>query len=204
MSVPYMMSVGNLGAIFAAIKDASVPDRFSHEFLKQLGFTSSNDRSVIPVMKAMRFLDDNSVPTERYKRFRDDSIAGAVMAEGLRDAYADLFKVNERAYELSGGPLKSAVKRITNKGDSAADKMARTFKTLADMADWTGSAPTEDEDAGDDEKPDDEPLTEEDDKTPPPPPGMPLLRHDIHVHLPIATDVKVYDAIFRSLREHFG
>jgi hypothetical protein len=198
-----MMSVGNLVAIFAAIKDASVPDRFSHEFLKQLGFTSSNDRSVIPVMKAMRFLDDNSVPTERYKRFRDDSIAGTVMAEGLRDAYADLFKVNEKAYELSGGPLKSAVKRITDKGDSAADKMARTFKTLADMADWTGSAPTEDDNA--DEQSEDKPPRDEDDETPPPPPpGMPLLRHDIHVHLPIATDVKVYDAIFRSLREHFG
>src|SRR6476659_6804175 len=111
MAVPaYMHSVKNLAAVFAAIREAGVPDRFTHEFLKQLGFTSSGDRSVIPVMRSLRFLDDGRTPTDRYKRYRDPSIGGAVMAEALRDAYSDLFKIKETAQTMSSTELKGAFK----------------------------------------------------------------------------------------------
>lgn len=206
MAVPdsYMRSVGNVAAIFEAIKSAGVPQRFTHEFLKQLGFTSSNDRAVIAVMKALRFLDENSVPTERYRRFRDPSISGAVMAEALRDAYADLFTIHETAYDLPGPKLTGAFKRIAGKGDSVSQKMASTFKALAGLADWSsGSSVVETK-----EEPGAETPSHEDalafSSTPSPRVtvgGFPL-HHDIHIHLPVSTDVRVYDAIFRSLREH--
>ena len=35
-------------------------------------------------------------------------------------------------------------------------------------------------------------------------PGTIVLRHDVHIHLPVSTDIKVYDAIFRSIRENLG
>jgi hypothetical protein len=97
MSVPaYMLTVKNVPGVFGAVRDAGVPDRFTRSFLKQLGFASSTDRGVINVMKSLRFLDESSVPTERYKRYRDPALSGAVMAEALRDAYSDLFTVSER------------------------------------------------------------------------------------------------------------
>ena len=64
-------------------------------------------------MKAIGFLDDNGAPTDRYMRFRDPSISGAVMAEALRDAYADLFTVNEKANEQSNTALVGAFNRST-------------------------------------------------------------------------------------------
>jgi Family of unknown function (DUF5343) len=206
MAVPdtYMRSVRNVPEIFETIKNAGVPDRFTHPFLRQLGFTSSNDRAVISLMKALRFLDDNSVPTGRYRRFRDRAASGTVMAEALREAYSDLFTINESAQEMSSTSLTGSFKRITGAGDAVAKKMAATFKALAGLADWTASSVTvqpTDEEAG-------EPVAAE----PPPlaqpdldgqPPLMPALHHDVHIHLPVSTDVKVYDAIFRSLREHF-
>ena len=209
MSVPdsYLHSVKNVSDIFSAIKNAGVPERFTHEFLKQLGFTSSNDRAVIPVMKALRFLDDNSAPTDRYRRFRDPSLSGAVIAEALRDAYSDLFTVNEKANEMTPQALVGAFKRITGKGDAVAKKMASTFKALTGLGDWTAGSvavPVEPEDE----------LGEETTEPPTTPPtltdaqgpaiGFPSLHHDVHIHLPVSTDVKVYDAIFRSLREHLG
>lgn len=206
MGVPqsYLNSVKNVSAIFDAIKTAGVPDRFAHEFLKQLGFQSSNDRAVIPVMKALRFLDDNSAPTDRYKRFRDPAISGAVMAEALRDAYSDVFTVNEKAHEQSSTALSGTFKRITGKGDAVSTKMATTFKALAGLADWSAASvvvPVE-EDAAPTERANDGATP----PTPAPTPptaisGFPL-HHDVHIHLPASTDVKVYDAIFRSLREH--
>jgi Family of unknown function (DUF5343) len=206
MPVPnsYLNSAKNVGQIFAAIKGAGVPERFTHEFLKQLGFSSSNDRSVIAVMKALRFLDDNSSPTDRYKRFRDPAISEAVMAEALRDAYADLFTVNQKANEQSSTTLVGAFKRLTDKGDAVATKMATTFKTLASLADWSAASlapePVEEETP--------EPPTPPNDGALPTGSGIPTtfpgLHHDIHLHLPESTNVKVYDAIFRSLREHLG
>jgi len=202
MALPdlYMHSVKNLPDIFGRLTEAGVPDRFTHEFLKQLGFTSSNDRAFPSVLRALRFVDDNGVPTDRYKRYRDPEISGAVMAEALRDAYSDLFKINERAQTLTNPQLTGAVKRITGRTGSVAQKMATTFKALTKLADWEATVvPVEEEEP--------EVVPAE----PPEPTESPASRtatlaamhHDIHIHLPVTTDVKVFDAIFRSLREHF-
>jgi Family of unknown function (DUF5343) len=206
MAVPqsYLNSAKNVSTIFDAIKTAGVPDRFTHEFLKQLGFQSSNDRAVIPVMKALRFLDDNSAPTDRYKRFRDPSISGVVMAEALRDAYSDVFTINEKAHEQASTALVGTFKRITGKGDAVSVKMATTFKALTGLADWSGASVAV---PGRDDAPPTEQADDEDTPGVPTPPALATvggfpLHHDIHIHLPASTDVKVYDAIFRSLREH--
>jgi Family of unknown function (DUF5343) len=100
----YMLSVKNLPSIFEAIRTAGVLDRFTHSFLKQLGFASSTDRAVISVMRSLRFLDDSSVPTDRYKRYRDTSLSRVVMAEALRDAYSDPFHdQREREHDVVPG-----------------------------------------------------------------------------------------------------
>jgi hypothetical protein len=202
MSVPdsYFNSIKNVGAIFDSIRSAGVPAKYTHEFIKQLGFTSSNDRSIIPVLKGLRFLDDNSTPTDRYRRFRDPTLSGAVMAEALRDAYSDLFTVHEQAQDQSSAALTGAFKRITGKGDSVAKKMASTFKALSELADWSAS-PLVSKD-GDEVLEEGSADPRADQEVDIPPVGFPTLHHDIHIHLPASTEVKVYDAIFRSLREH--
>lgn len=210
MGVPaYMMSVKNVPAMFEAIQNAGVPERFTHEFLKQLGFASSNDRSVIPVMKSLRFLDENGAPTSRYRDFRDPSMAGGVMAEALRDAYGDLFKIHENANALPGPQLKGAFLRLSEKGDSVAEKLTATFRALAKLADWAPGAGAATKPVESSDDPEGVPTPGDESQAPAAPPparlGLaPALHHDVHVHLPTTTDVKVYDAIFRSLREHFG
>lgn len=212
MSAPaYMHRVKNLREVFGAIREAGVPERFTHQFLKQLGFTSSGDRSVIAVMKSLRFLDDSGVPTDRYKRYRDPSIGGAVMAEALRDAYSDLFKIKETAWTMNSSALKGAFKRISGKGDAVAEKMAATFKALSGLADWSASGAASAAETGPSEVLPSAPAASgQGDAAAPPdvsnagPSFIPALHHDVHVHLPAVTDVQVYDAIFRSLRAHFG
>lgn len=205
MSVPaYMLTIKNVPGVFGAVRDAGVPERFTHSFLKQLGFASSADRGVINVMKSLRFLDESSAPTERYKRYRDPALSGAVMAEALRDAYSDLFTVSEKANAMPPTQLKGAFKRISGKGDSVADKMSATFRALAGLADWDATATTASTAKPADEVQPAEPAHEPTDAGQERPGFAPILRHDIHVHLPPTQDVKVYDAIFRSLREHFG
>jgi hypothetical protein len=205
MAVPtsYLTSTKNLAAILGAIQKASVPQKFTYEFLKQLGYASSSDRPVIPLLKAMRFIDQSGVPLDRYKRYRDTSQAGRVLAEGIREAYADVFGVDQEANNLSVQQLKGVFARLSNKGESVVDKMAITFNALASRADWTPIAETP---SADDTEPAEEADQQREVEAPPPTGVLSPLRlhHDIHVHLPVSAEVDVYDAIFRALRQNFG
>jgi hypothetical protein len=61
---PYMVSNNKIGPILEKIRTAAKPSKFTNEFLKHVGFTSSNDRAIIPLLKKLGFLSDDGVPTE--------------------------------------------------------------------------------------------------------------------------------------------
>jgi hypothetical protein len=199
----YFTSTKNLDDIFAAIKKAGVPSKFTYDFLKKLGFPSSNDRPIIPVFKSLRFLDASGTPLDRYRRFRDGGQARAVLAEGMREAYADVFGVDQQPQNLSAEELRGIFSRLSGKSDLVAEKMALTFKTLAASADFdTATVGTQEPavvpvsaNGAEAEAPAEVPAS--------PSLGTLQLQHDIHVHLPVA-DITVYDAIFRALRQNFG
>ena len=196
----YMTSTKNLAQILSKIKGAGTPPRFTHEFLKSnLGFPSSNDRTVIGVLKSLGFLAPDSSPTDRYNEFRDGTRSGAVLATGMREGWADIFLSDQRAYERSSAQLIELFKGVAGVGDAVAQKMATTFKVLASQADW--KAPVE---VGAKATPSKatEALAETATVTPAAPAdrsGL-VLHHDIHLHLPPTSDVAVYTAIFRALR----
>jgi Family of unknown function (DUF5343) len=203
MAVPsaYLNTVKNTASIFAAMQRAGVPDRFTFEFLKQLGFGSSSDRPTIAVLKSLGFLDDSSAPTERYRSYKDPAIAKAVLAQGMRDAYADVFAVDTEAHKKSATDLAGIFSRLSNKGEAVNAKMATTFRTLASLADFSSSAAVQTVVAPEEPAPIVAPpvnghnANESSSSM-----GVLALRHDIHVHLPLSTDVAVYDAIFKSLK----
>ena len=209
MAVPsaYLMSTKNTAKILAAIQKAAVPQSFTYEFLKHLGYASSGDRPMIPVLKAIGFLDESGKPTALYREYKDPALAKRALAQGLRAGYSDLFKIDTEAHTKSSGDLTGMFARLAEKGDAVTQKMATTFYTLAQLADFTEAGKQEQSDnAGDDDVEDGAEQEQEQ-------PGRQgranggsgatlALRHDIHVHLPLSTDVAVYDAIFKSLREN--
>ena len=192
--LPYMLSVKNLGSILDRIREAGTPPKFTGEFLKSnLGFSSSTDRGVIPVLRALGFISPNGIPTGRYNEFRDASRSGIAVADGLREGWSAVFLSDQKAYDKSSGQLKELFKNVTGKGETVAEKMATTFKALATKADWTTATRA---------VPDMEPVTERPVTTNDLPTSKaPIsLHHDIHLHLPPTSDVSVYAAIFRALR----
>lgn len=210
MTESYLTSLKNLGQILQSLKNALAPDRFTIKFLENLGYKSANDRLIIGVLKGIGFLDSNSAPTELYMRFLDDNQSKFILAEGIRSAYKELFQTNTKAYDLSLGDLKGKFKTILSgtKGPEVLTKMASTFKALCTFADFSNT---------DLIKKAEEPKKEE------PKTGgffsgnnfedsnlVPLvqkhinteLHYNIQIHLPETKDLAVYDAIFKSLKEH--
>jgi hypothetical protein len=59
----YINNVGSLAKFLDAIRTAGVPERVTFEFLKTLGFTSSNDRPIIGVLNTDGVIQSLSRPT---------------------------------------------------------------------------------------------------------------------------------------------
>jgi hypothetical protein len=202
MALPtaYLTSVKNLKAILEAIKGAQAPKRFTVSFLQSLGFKNASDRLILGLLKALAFLSPSGEPTQRYYEFLDKTQSPQVLASGIREAYADLFQVNTKAHDLSSTDVQNKLKTLTQGQftDAVLQKMATTFKSLCALADFAASP-----------KPAPPPP-------PPPPPGGPGtlvvpehpsvtlggLVYNIQIHLPESRDPAVYDALFKSLKEH--
>lgn len=132
--LPYMPSVTNLVKILTNIRSAGTPPKFTHDFLKSnLGFSSSNDRAVIRALRSLGFLAVDGTPTARYNEFRGPN-SGVALAAGLREGWAASFLSDQKIYERSSSEIHGVSKNVTGAGESAAKKMASTFKTLAGEA----------------------------------------------------------------------
>ena len=204
MALPTSYMTGSFTKIpqyFDTLLTARAPDKFTTKFMADLGFTSSNDRQFVNVLKAIGFLDETGTPTERYFKFLDQSFSKQMVAEGIREAYADLFALNIAAQTLSKSEVEGKFKTLTNgsKENATISYMASTFINLCNYADWSHPQKVIKE-----EVPSEEPTDISTDlvmETTEKARGIDL-NYDIHIHLPATRDQAVYDALFASLAKH--
>ncbi|MFA6546326.1 MAG: DUF5343 domain-containing protein [Limisphaerales bacterium] len=211
----YTVKPNSIQAYFDAILNAQPPERFSIKFLENLGFTSTNDRLFVGVLKDLGFLTNDGVPQQRYFEFLDRSQSKSVLAAGIKDSFSDLFAVNKNANELSVDDVRNKLRTLYagKKTDSVIDRIASTFRSLCDIADWVNAqAPTTQQTSQlspDEKKADDASSQKTTHLEEPPPQAAGKLRvgslqYHINIVLPETRDQGVYDAIFKSLREHLG
>lgn len=92
------------------MQSAQAPKKFTVNFLQGLGFKGTADRLIIGFLKTLGFLTPTGEPTPRYYAFLDQSQGARIIAEAVREAYADLFQVNTKANELSNVEIKNKLK----------------------------------------------------------------------------------------------
>ena len=132
----YLANAAKIRTFLAKIQEAGTPNKLSYQELKKLGFTSSNDRRLIGVMKAIGFVDSNGIPTDRWQEYRNRRRAGAVLAQGIKEHYSDLFKTYPNAHLKDIEALNNFFSANTRVGAGTLDFMIRTFKTLCELADF--------------------------------------------------------------------
>jgi hypothetical protein len=207
IDVPYMGSIRNVPAILDAVQRAAVPDAFGLDFLRDLGFTSSNDRPIIRVLKYLGMLDGSGRPQTPYRDFVDHTRSKTVLAARLRIAYDDLFTADRQAHTKGTAELKGWFKTKTGAGDAVAEKMASTFKALATYANFSPSAASPPANVA-------APVAREEAEsrsaaqagrpgTTMPTEGWGLV-YRIEIHLPDTSNVETYRAIFRAIREELA
>lgn len=206
LKLPYMLAPGLIPKILEKIQHARRPERFTQDFLStKLGHTGGSAAAFIPLLKRMGFLASDGSPTQRYDRFRNAETQGVAVAEGMRAAFSELFERNEYVYELSRDKILSLVVETTGaaKSDRSAKAVVGTFATLYKLADFEAE-PTE-------------PVEQEEaERSAPAPPTEARaiaktttaenvdfkVSYTINLNLPETTNPDVFNAIFRSLKEH--
>jgi hypothetical protein len=198
----YLVSTKNLDEVLNKIIDGVAPDKFNVEHLKSIGFGSSSDRAVVPLLKDLGFLAGDGAPLPRYHAFRDRSRSKAVMAEALREAYEDVFHIREVPTQADRPAIEGLFKSKHNSSDKVAQMQAMTFFALLRTADLKAAPSTL-------KVPDSVNRPDPEEQTKIEPEARQLtgsltteLHYTIQVHLPATKDIEVFNAIFRSLREN--
>lgn len=197
--LPYVVQPGSIKKILEKVIDAKTPDRFTSDFLEtKLGFRGGNFRQFIPLAKKLSLLNSDGTPTELYKAFRNPTTSKASMAEAIRNGYRELFDRNEYAGSLNKDDLKGLVVEVTglDAKDQVVGLICRTLDMLKSLADFEQKLSAAQPEEG-------TPKPEEASRAGGKDSDVDLrLSYTINLVLPKTDDPAVFNAIFKSLREH--
>lgn len=195
---PYLSGYGTITKALERLKKASTPDKFSQDFLAtKLDMKGGSPKQVIPYLKRIGFLGSDGAPTNLYERFRNDAHSGAAAAEALRIGYRVLYDINEYVHEASDEEIIGVITQATGaeKGARTTKAILGSFKALRSFADFEAPISQVD-DPGGSAAPTHSPATD----------GLGVsslgIGYTINLHLPATSDVAVFNAIFKSLRDN--
>lgn len=200
-----MYSPGTVKTVLDKIRSAATPPRVTTDFVNTvLQIKGGTGGTVTPFLKKIGFVASDGTPTDIYKRFRNPNSAGRAMADAIRLGYQELLKANEYFYKLDDKALLALIVQVTGveTDNRAAALTLASLKSLKSYADFDANdLKTDREDGGG--------TLEGSQTVALPGPRLPSdgklglnLSYTINLNLPATADQAVFNAIFRSLKEH--
>jgi hypothetical protein len=120
------------------------------------------------------------------------------MADAVKEAYGDLFTIKAKPTTADRDLIEGKFKSSHNASPNTAKLMAATFFALLELADLS-AAPVVTETKT---VPKGIPAPKETEEAMPKGHSRPSLHYNIQIHLPATKDIEVFNAIFKSLKEH--
>ncbi len=190
---PYMLSNNKIKAIITKIQQAARPTKFTIEFLRSLGFTSTNDRAFIPLVKKLGFLMEDGTPTSLYDQLKDSTSTAKVLALQIKTFYSELYTINTEIHNAPESEIKGAISRVTGKDEEGVARIFNTFKALCAIADFNAVVVEKKEEKNVEIVTPQEPANIS---------RRNEFHYNIQIHLPATNDISVYNAIFKSLKDN--
>jgi hypothetical protein len=178
------------------------PAKFNADFLENvLKLKGGSARGTIPILKKMGFLGSDGGTTDLYAKFRTESGRGAAALQALKNGFPEIFKRSEYAHTVDDGKLRDIIVEITGlkANDPVAQAIKGTFNVVkAFVPAGTVLGPSDEEvpsdDGGSGGGGGSLGTTVEG--------GELRLAYNINIVLPETSDLKVLNAIFRSIKEN--
>lgn len=206
--LPYLAASGTLKKILERITEAAQPPKFNTDFLENvLKLKGGAGRAIPPILKKLGMLTTDGVPTELYAKFRTESGRGRAAHQALRNGFPEIFKRSDYAHTVPDNKLRDIIVEITglNPNEKVVQAIKGTFNAVKSFvpADLDISGEDMDTGAGYDEgqiasmgsmpggfgagTPGNDGIR---------------LAYNINIVLPETSDLKVLNAIFRSIKEN--
>lgn len=207
-ALPYVVTPGNVERTLKAIKAAATPPSISQDFVKTiLKIPSSSGNQMTAFLRKIGFANSDGTPSDLYKAFRNSATEGKAAAEALKIGYKPLYVRNEYMHRLGDKELRGLVIEETGASDdsSVVSLIVSCIKGIKKFSTWT-----------------EEPLEAKSNQSITPPLSLPQsekepspslsfqqsrqlrmnLGYTINLNLPATSDVAVFNAIFKSLKDH--
>lgn len=204
-TLPYVTAAGNIRKALEGIISAATPERVTQDFVKTiLQIPGGSGDQMTSFLKKIGFANSDGTPTQLYRQFRNEGTRGQAAAAALRKAYEPLYKRNEYMHELPEPKLKGLIVEETGAGDGSSSityilSAIKALKAYADFSQTERSAPQNNVVQV-------EVQRESEEKAPqvrPQVSGLGLnLSYTINLNLPATSDVAVFNAIFKSLKDN--
>lgn len=208
---PYIPVQGAVRALFAQLKN-SFPNTVDAAYLQKSGLAPGNEGSALGVLRFIGVTDDENKKVDpAWKLFnKSDAEFEKGLLKILTEKYADLIQIYPEAWKTEKSKLVHYFREADDTGKTTGGRQASTFLTLAELAGCevsqsSASRKTSAKPSPKTKAKPKQPGT----KTPPamPPKVEPLTSPvqfaiRIEMNLPVTDDQKVYDALFKSMREN--
>lgn len=135
----YTKVSGKLKDFLGKIRSLGVPSSLTTRWLESIGYKSTNDRTILPVIRQIKFIDDQNVPTDKWVSYRGGNHK-KVLAIGIQEGYPDLFAVYPDAYNRSTEELENYFSTKSTAGKQVISAIATTFKALCELADFSSNS----------------------------------------------------------------
>jgi hypothetical protein len=199
--LPYLASPGSIKTGLDKIRAAATPDRVTQDFITtKLQIKGGTGIALIPFFKKIGLVASDGAPTELYKRFRNPSIGGTAIADAIKYGYAPLKQINEYFYDLADQDLMNLILQVTglDHDNQVAKLVYSTLKALKGFADFKSVNPEQSTEAKEPAVSVTAPANLVDSFTKS---GL-NFSYTINLNLPATSDQAVFNAIFKSLKEH--
>ncbi|MGJ5195721.1 DUF5343 domain-containing protein [Bradyrhizobium sp. HKCCYLRH1030] len=138
----YTTVTGKIKALLEKIRSAGVPQKVTTAWLKTIGFTSSNDTTLIGVLKFIGFTDQSGVPNSTWISYRGAKHK-TVLGDAIRKGYAELYAVYPDAHLRPNNELTHVFSISSTAGAQVVAKTVATFKALVEEAEFPASSEPE-------------------------------------------------------------
>lgn len=132
----YTTVPGKIASLLGKVREVGVPPKATSQWLKSIGFKSSNDASLIGVIKQVGLADPSGVPTSLWTQYRGSNYK-TVLADGVRKGYSELFAVYSDAWQRNNTDLEHVFATSTSGGKQVITLTINTFKNLCAAADFS-------------------------------------------------------------------
>jgi len=112
-----------------------IPPKATVQWLKTIGFKSSNDASLLGILKAIGLVDTSGVPMSVWSNYRGVHHK-KVLGEAIRTGYAELFAVYPDAWQRDNTDLEHVFSTRSTAGKQVVSKTVATFKALCECAEF--------------------------------------------------------------------